>query len=357
MKIKKYSLVFLVLVLAGLLSGCTGGTLANSWPGMASDGNVTYLADASFIYAVNADGSMTWRYPESADRNKTFYAAPTVSKGQVFAGGYNNVFYALDQQTGKENWAFTEAKDRFIGKPLAVESADLVLAPNADHTLYALTSAGKLQWKLTTGDPVWAQPVNSGDRIFVASMDGFIYGLNAADGSQLWSTDLGAAVVYSLAISEDGKHLYAGTMGKEMVALNSDTGTVAWRYTAPGNIWGRAILKDDVLYFGDQSGAITALSAESGAKRWEYPAGSPVIASGAFLGEEGIMFPAEKGEVVAVDYQGTKLWSQPINGTLYSNPVQIGDRVVVAVTQGTDSLLLVAYNQNGTQAWTFVQPK
>jgi len=356
MKIKTISLVFLIVLLAGLLSGCTGMPLASSWPGVTSESDMIYVSFNSFVHAVNGDGTVAWVYPAEADRNRVFYAAPAVMGDQVFVGDFKNVFYSLNRQTGAENWTFTEAKDRYIGKPLAVESQGLVLAPNADHNLYALNGSGQLQWKFTTGDPIWAQPVTDGDRAYAASMDGYLYAIDLNGGSQIWSTNLEAAVVYSLAISEDGTHVYAGTLGNEMVSVDAQTGTVAWRHATESGVWGRAVLYDDLLIFGDEAGKVYALNAADGEQRWSVDAGGSIISSGAVMGEQGIAFPTEDAGVVAIDFNGTKVWTQPVNGKLYSNPVYTGDRLVVPVTQGEENLLMVALNANGTQAWAYNQP-
>lgn len=357
MKIKTFSLAILLALLAGLLSGCTGGaSLATSWPGVTLDEGMTYIAYTSYVYALNQDGTQAWIYPEAADRNKVFYAAPAVIGDQVVVGDFKNVLYGLDQKTGKEIWSFTEAADRYIGKSLAVEDKGLVLAPNADHNLYAIDTAGKLVWKFTTGDPVWAQPVTDGDSVFVASMDGFIYALSLADGAKLWSADLGAAVVYSLALSDDGAHLYAGTLSNKLVAVNTDTGTIAWETPTAGAVWARVLQHEDTLYYGDQSGKFTALNAADGTQKWQIDAPSAVIGAAALVGEDSIAFPTEGGDVVAVNFEGTKLWTQPVNGKLYSNLVYTGEKLVVAVTQGEENLLAVALNPNGTQAWSFNQP-
>lgn len=356
MKIKTISLVFLIVLIAGLLSGCTGMPLASSWPGVSSESDMIYVAYSTFVHAVNGDGSVAWVYPVEADNNKVFYAAPTVMGDQVFVGDFKNVLYGLNRQTGAENWTFTGAKDRYIGKSLAIESAGLVLAPNADHNLYAVNSSGQMQWKFTTGDPIWAQPVTDGERAYAASMDGYLYAVSLNDGSQIWSTNLGAAVVYSLAFSQDGTHLYAGTLGNEMVSINVDTGTIAWRQKTEGGVWGRAVIYEDMLIFGDEAGKIYALAASDGAQRWTVDAGGSIISSGAVMGEQGIAFPTEDAGVVAVDFNGTKLWTQAVNGKLYSNPVYTGDRLVVPVTQGEENLLMVALNPNGTQAWAYNQP-
>lgn len=315
-----------------------------------------YVSYNSHVHAVNSDGSVAWVYPVEADRNKVFYAAPTLMGDQVFVGDFTHTFYSLNRQTGAENWSFAEAKDRYIGKPLAIESAGLVLVPNADHHLYAIDGSGQLKWKFTTGDPVWAQPVTDGQRAYAASMDGYLYAINLGDGSQVWSANLGAAVVYSLALSEDGSHLYAGTLGNEVLSVDAQTGTIAWRQKTDGGVWGRPVFHEDLLIFGDETGKIYALNASDGAQRWSLDAGGSIISSGAIMDGEGIAFPTEDAGVVAVDFNGTKLWTQAVNGKLYSNPVYAGNRLVVPVTQGEDNLLMVALNSNGTLAWAYNQP-
>lgn len=357
MKIKNFSLVVLFVLLASLLSGCaSGGALASSWPGVTLDNGMTYVAYTSYVYAINPDGTQAWIYPAEADRNKVFYASPAVVGDQVVVGDFKNILFGLDLDTGKEIWTFAGATDRYIGKPLAVAEKNLVVVPNADHNLYAIDNAGKLAWKYSTGDPVWAQPVTDGKTVFVASMDGFVYALSLADGAKIWSTDLGAAVVYSLALSADGMQLYAGTLGNKIVSVNAETGTIAWETPTAGGVWARVLQQDDILYFGDQSGKFTAISAKDGTQKWQIDAPSAVIGAAVLVGEDSIAFPTEDGEVVAVDFKGTKLWTQPVNGKLYSNLVYTGEKLVVAVTKGEENLLLVALNPNGTQSWTFNQP-
>ena len=81
-------LIFITTILLGafLLSACAGGPVHGStWPGLATDGNLAYLADGPFVYAINLeDGREVWRYPGERDNGLVFYATPAVTP--LYAG-------------------------------------------------------------------------------------------------------------------------------------------------------------------------------------------------------------------------------------------------------------------------------
>ncbi len=104
MKNKLILVILTLIVLTISLSACTGGqALASGWPGIAADNETAYVAFNTHIYAVNlTNGLELWRYPQEADNNITFYAAPSLTEdGQVIAGGYDNILYSLDAKTGQ----------------------------------------------------------------------------------------------------------------------------------------------------------------------------------------------------------------------------------------------------------------
>src|ERR1039458_376290 len=59
------------------------------------------------------------------------------------------------------------------------------------HTGYSSTApatSNNLLWKLDTGTPVGSSAAVVDGKVYVASNDGSIYCLNAADGSQIWKS-------------------------------------------------------------------------------------------------------------------------------------------------------------------------
>ncbi len=125
----------------------------------------------------------------------------------------------------------SEAKKKVDATGSFISSAalvgDLILAPNADHNLYAYDKDLTLKWKFSASNGLWTKPVSDGDLIYVTSMDKSVYALkeNAKkDGVDvLWSKDLGGSILFSLAIGKDG-NLYIGTLNNELFSIEAKSG-------------------------------------------------------------------------------------------------------------------------------------
>jgi outer membrane protein assembly factor BamB len=353
---KSFSIKMFLLVMIGgiLLSGCAGGPISNSWPGATAGKDLVYLSDQGFVFGIKAsDGSMAWRYPADKANATSFYAAPALNETQLVVGDYGTSLYSFDALTGNGKVIFSQSKGRFVASPLIVDKT--ILAPSADGNLYALDANGTSIWSkpFKTQQSVWAQPVSNGKLVFQVSMDHKLYAINLADGSQVWSLDLGGAAISGPALDANGV-LYIGTLASEVLAVNSDSGHVIWRRPSPGTIWGTPVVIGTNLYFGDFSGKATALLAKDGSPVWTIDLTGPAIAPPVQF-KDFLVYAMETGDVQAVTIDGKKSWTHKINGKLYSTPVVMGDRLMVPVTQG--DRLLVALDTNGNEVWSFVMPK
>ena len=105
---KRLTLITLVVLAAILLSACSAGTSATTWPGLAADNKMAYLADGTYVYAVRlSDGTKSWQYPDKAG-TQLFYANPVLTTdGQVLVGsaGRDYELTSLDVATGQQKWA------------------------------------------------------------------------------------------------------------------------------------------------------------------------------------------------------------------------------------------------------------
>ncbi len=358
MRLKYFSIVILLVLTSMLIGGCSGaGTIANNWPGITVDQGTVYVAYAGEVMAVRlSDGSLVWRFPEKVESGRTYYAAPAVSDGLVVVGDYAGTLHALDAASGVQKWPFTpQIKSgnpaRFVGSALIHQ--DMILAPTAGHdNLYAVSLTGKELWRFPTGQAIWARPVSDGEQVYIASMDHYLYAVRLSDHQQVWKKDLGAALVAAPVLTDDT--LYLGTLGNEMVAV-STAGEILWRYATDGSIWSSPVLVEDTLYFGDAAGSIYAVDVTNGAGLWKIDLSSGAITgSGAVVGGS-LVFSSEDGNLVAVGLDGRRLWTQMIQGKLYTGPEVADDKIIVAITQGDQ--LLKAFDSNGNELWSFAPPK
>jgi outer membrane protein assembly factor BamB len=385
MKIKRVFPVFLFVMISFIMSSCTGVVSNTSWPGVTVSGDMAYVASGQKIHVVNLkNGTEVWSYPEKADPNKPFYAAPILTAdGQLLVGEYANngvlgTLSSLDikdpniKQTATK-WTFSKEKDlnknieatnHWIASPLV--DSDTIYAPNANGHIYALTITGGHKWTSTfkPKNAFWSQPVADAQRLYVTSMDHFLYAVNKSDGSEAWKVDLGAAIVSSPLVGPDGT-LYIGTLGNELIAVKIDkelnAGKIAWRMTTTGSVWGTPALKDGVLYFGDNGGAsskVYAVSVETEKAVWSQDAGSPVSGSPIILTDR-VLFVTETGGLLGFDLSGkpVALAAKPTGANKFYGPLVLAGTDKVLMVSTDPEFALFSMDPAGATNWTFKLPK
>jgi outer membrane protein assembly factor BamB len=357
MKIPRFPLILTITLVVGLLlSACSGAAIINTWPGLSAEDNTIYLAYQTGVFAVDANnGNMLWRFPAQADGGKSFYAAPVKADSAIIVGDYSNTIYSLNPSSGAQIWEFQREQGHFVASPQVIN--DTILAPSSDNNLYALDKNGRLRWSFKTNNVLWAQPVSDGQLVYLPAMDHNLYALRLSDGSKVWSADLGGSMLNAPVLMD--RVLYIDTLDGQVYAVSAQDGKVLWNITTGEKIWSSPVIHENILYFGTSEGNLYALSTVANVSAnnrvlWKVAIGSPVIGAGVVV-PKGLVFTTEGGDVQAVSFTGETLWTQKVNGKLYTTPVLVNDTLVVAATEG--DALLTAYNLDGGQKWIFTIPK
>lgn len=349
MKNRILPIITMICLLALLLTACSGsGTTATSWGGAAITDSAVYFADGSMIYALKSEnGNTIWSYPEKASATRSFLAAPVVAGDQLLVGDFASNLTSLSIRDGKENWQFSDATGKYIDSPLVV--GELILAPNADGTLYALDLNGNQVWSFTAEHSLWAQPVCDGTTVYATSLDHYLYALDLATGTLQWKTDLKASLVARPTLA-DGI-LYLGNLDGQVFAVDTNGGAILWEQKVAGGVWSAPLLVEGQLYFGDQTGVVYGLTAADGSIATTLETESAMLGSGVST-SEGIFFGNEKGELVLVGFDGIKKWSRTVDvGAIYSNLVLNNDMIILVTNKGEKPL--VAMNTDGNEIWYF----
>jgi outer membrane protein assembly factor BamB len=364
MKTSRFFLLFSLILLSSFLVSCVGGTgLASSWPGLLVDNETEtcYLAYQAHLYAINLlNGTEKWRFPAKADNKITFYAAPALTEdGQLIAGSYNHILYSINPTNGQQNWIFQGSRKdyHYVASPMS--AGENIFAPSADTYLYTLNLAGNQRWNFKTKDALWSIPIYDGKQILLPSMDHHVYALSPESGNLIWSSeDLGGAIVGNATLSEQGV-LYTGTLDSEMVALDTQTGKVLWRFSAEGWIWSGPFLDQEMLYFGDLKGKVFAVNAQDGAVRWQIQpdvsTNSAITGTPLVVGDT-LYFASKAGILYAVDKSnGNPRWNKTLGGEIYASMVAVGDSILIAPVKA--DALLIAVDSNGNPKWSFTPAK
>ena len=229
-----------------------------------------------------------------------------------------------------------------------------------------------LLWNYTTGNLVYSPPTINNGVLYVSSLDGNIYALNATNGAKIWnfttsgqvfaSPDVVDGVVYvGCAVLPPPSELGTLTTGGAVYALNATNGVQLWKYVTSGyGVSSCPVAIGGVVYVGSWDGNIYALNATSGAKLWNYNTGGAVYSS-AVAG--GIIYvDSSDDNVYALNAtNGDRLWNCLTSsalliswgGVLYpiwSSPVVVGAAVYVCSDNGT----VYALNaESGTLLWNY----
>src|SRR5450631_4540610 len=217
----------LIALLAAFASGAAPGAVdaarlqaadsePQNWFTGGRDKDGTYYSPLKLIDAGNVkDLGFAWGY-DLGTPQRGQEATPIVIDGVMYTSGTWGYVYAVDAATGKELWRYDPKPDYFIGR----------------HPCCDLVNRGVAVWK---------------GKVFVASTDGRLHALNAANGKKIWEAD--TITDHKLPYSSTGAPQIAGDVvvignsGADMghtavrgyvAAYDLDTGAFKWRfYTVP----------------------------------------------------------------------------------------------------------------------------
>lgn len=257
----------------------------------------------------------------------------------------------------------------------------------ADGKLYLISTDGKLEaldaatgktlWKQSTrvGGGIWpfkhkkpgqdaryaGGPAISGNLLVVGTLDGHVYGMDAATGKQLWSAEVDDEVISPPVI--DAGVVYVRTNSGNVYALDANSGERKWAYDQ-GNVPllslrgnGPLLAAHGVVMFGTDDGNVVSLRADTGAIQWKLPItkglGRSDIqklndADDSLQLDNNILYAtAYHGELTAIDAaQGQLAWSRAFSSYV---GVGVADKELVGVDD--DSLVWAFSKDGGGDMW------
>ncbi|MDZ3830580.1 MAG: PQQ-binding-like beta-propeller repeat protein [Sphingopyxis sp.] len=260
-------------------------------------GTLYFGSDDGHIYALDTRSrALKWKFATGGKvRSK-----PAVDGDLVVAASDDGYLYALDRSSGAQRWRFSlESHDLHRRLPALsnpyydfLHSSPLIhqgqiFIGSLSGTLFVIDAAlGKLAWQYGTGDAIRSTPVVADGRLYFGSWDDHVYAIDLATKTLAWRTDSGGIVQSTPAIG-DGK-LVVGSRSAKLIALDTQSGTEAWHRKIADDSWieSSATFADDRFYVGSSDSlVVSAHAASDGRELWAFKTGgwtwaTPRIAKG-----------------------------------------------------------------------------
>ncbi|NJM41570.1 MAG: PQQ-like beta-propeller repeat protein [Anaerolineae bacterium] len=226
--------------------------ITNTWTNhgitIGSDGTLYFGAADGWLYAINPDSSLKWKYQIGSWIN----GVPALdSQGNIYIGSTTQSVYAL-RPNGTLIWSFLT--DNFVdASPSIDESRNTIYVGSVGGTLYALDRlTGTKRWEYKAGGALYrAAAIGTDGRIYFGSTNNNFYAL-LPSGLKVWSVLLDGQI-HGLPSIDAANNIYVGTEGGTVFAIKAD-GTIRWQQTLGGYVNFGAAIGDKVVYVGSSQG-------------------------------------------------------------------------------------------------------
>ena len=324
------------------------------------DSGVVYIASqGDGVTALRAsDGARLWHFPGSA------YQTPSVVNGVLYVNasvdGQSGIVYALRASDGTVLWRYSTSG-----------SVDTLTVQNREVYVFSQNKLSAL--RASDGHQLWNRPM---DATFYQSPQlfaGVIYfmatkfsletptarsaGLlpqTMAVGSLFWSNGQAIAVKQTTPLKEGKSSVYAirasdGTVLWQHPMNNGGDSFAAWLQIAHGVVYTSVV----AVANSSNTGTISALQSSNGAVIWQdtindSPSGV-LLAGGVIYASAGAASSSAVYALRARD--GTLLWSYPIDGNAFNEPLLVGTTVYIGAGNGMVYALRAV---NGTLVWHYL---
>ena len=297
-------------------------------PVTGHDGTV-YIGslDGQFV-ALNADGSLKWRY----SAGQKIYPSALVAGSSVIFGTHQKELVSLSLE-GMPRWKLPLQDVVDASATLGPGGRVYVVANGA----YAVDLLGRLHWHKPTADHVRSAPVIHPARlVIIGTTEGSLIALRP-DGTVAWKVALGGAIEGAASIDDDGR-IYAGT-GRGEIAQVDASGAVRWRFKTGDEVRATpAIARDGTIVVGSYDGNVYAIRS-NGSLRWKVPTGGRVRASARIDADGRIYVGSQDNFLYCIDPSGSVLWRY-----------NVGQDVDSTVEIGSDGTLYVGSDDGGVHA-------
>lgn len=322
---------------------------SDDWPLFRGNTQSTGVAKSKLpMDLTNLDVLWEFKVPKGAfEGTAAIVTDPTdPAKQVVYIGDLDGKLFAIDLATGAKVWEFA-SEIGFVTAP-AVRDGSIYIG-DIDGVFYCLNSAGKKVWSFSAEAEINSSANFHGDNVLVGSQDSRLYAINLKTGAPVWKYESPDQIRCSVTVAED-RAFVAGCDGYfHIIELNSGTEVGKTDIRSPTGATPAALR--ELVFFGNEQGDFFAIDSKTIETKWVFaePQSGNSIRCSAAVNEQHVVFGGRNRVVYSLDPQtGAVQWKVTLKAKIDASPVIVGERVLVA---STDGRLLALSLKDGAIEW------
>ena len=297
-----------------------------------------------------------WR----VDLEQTIQSSPAVVNGVLFIGNgttlnTNGAVVALDATSGKEIWRYEIAP--FLSSPTVLDDRVYIASVNGD--IYVLDAHdGEFVARFdanAAGCITGSSPAMDGPRLFISlscsgptDADGYatkigkLLAFDRTKGTELWRFTSDGEINYMMspAIDEGIVAIADEVCNPERCsgttyAIDSTTGDELWRFEAATGFASTPVIDEGLVFVLGRNGTVFALDLATGLERWRSELEPGDISIGSLAVKDGVLYGVVSYSLHAIEVRtGRELWNVSLEGKASSAPVVTESAVYVGNLAG-----------------------
>ncbi len=205
------------------------------------------------------------------------YSSPVIAEGHLFIGSDDEHLHVLNLMAGREAWSVNLGSS--VRSSPRVEN-ELVYIGCENGEIQCYDFSGNIKWRTAAKRAVTGSPHFYENVIYITSLDGVLYAIDAKSGWIIWRFRMGSGSICTPTTNEN--HIYVGSTDNTFYCVNIKSTKKVWSYDTDNQINSSPVFYKGAIYFCNIDGMVYSLHAPSGRLRWKYQAegaitGSPII--------------------------------------------------------------------------------
>ncbi len=238
-----------------------------SRPAVAED-TIFFGSEDKRVHAVSArSGKLVWMYYTEGP----IRSSGRIADGHLFIGSDDHLLHAININTGRAAWSY-DTGDEIRSTPFIIN--EMVYFGTEGGELLCLDFRGQVKWRFKAKRAITSSPWVHENVVFVNSLDGFLYAVDAKSGWMLWRFRMEKPSIVSPSVANT--LVFTGSADGHIYAVDTRSAKEVWRFKTNHQVNSSPVIYKDALYIGSIDHYLYCLEYKTGRLRWKFETKGPI---------------------------------------------------------------------------------